>query len=132
MSKRAELRRAAKKEYKAKTVTYNLTEAQLEAMIREKLTDELALMKKEAAEEAVNEAMALSFVIPMQILMDHYWPKTYAKKLPGFADYLVDYYSKWQDGELDLEKMKETMWEYAGVRFGTGEEEEGDLGNNDI
>lgn len=130
MSKRAELRRAAKKDHKAKTATYNLTEAQLEAMIREKLTDELALMKKEAAEEAVNEAMALSFIIPMQILMDHYWQKSYAKKLHGFADHLVEYYSKWQDGELDLDAMKERMWNLAGVRFGTGEE--GETVGNDI
>ena len=123
MSKRAELRRAAKKDHKAKTATYNLTEAQLEAMIREKLTDELALMKKEAAEEAVNEAMALSFIIPMQILADHYWKKSYAKQLPGFADRLVEYYSKWQDGVFDLDSAKEFMWNIVGVRFGTDEEE---------
>jgi len=38
---RAEIRRAMKNEKKTKTATYNLTKAQLDAMVREQIENEL-------------------------------------------------------------------------------------------
>lgn len=43
---RAERRREQKLERKSKTVTYNLTKEQLDAMVREKIGDELVRVKK--------------------------------------------------------------------------------------
>ena len=45
---RAERRRAQKCEEKAKTATYNLTRAQLDALVREKISGELDRVKQEA------------------------------------------------------------------------------------
>ena len=45
---RAERRRAQKCEQKAKTATYNLTRAQLDALVREKISGELDRVKQEA------------------------------------------------------------------------------------
>lgn len=114
---RAEMRRAQKQDNKAKTATYNLTKAQLDAVIRERLSNELQRVKEEAANEAINDALILLLTLPMKVLMDHYWPKTYSKKIPEFAEHVVDYYEKWQDGELDIDKLKEELWEYGGIRL---------------
>lgn len=114
---RAEIRREKRNEQKAKTATYNLTKAQLDAMVREKIGDELDRVKQEAMDNAVNTAMVLMLTLPLEVLMDHYWKKTYAKKIPEFTELVLDYYTKWQNGELDMDKLKEDLWEYGGVRL---------------
>lgn len=118
---RAERRRAQKNEQKAKNATYNLTEAQLDAIVREKIGDELAQVKQEATEEAVNTAMILLLTLPLEVLMDYYWPKSYAKRIPEFTNHVLDYYEMWQNGELDMDKLKEDLWEYGGVKLVEGE-----------
>ena len=29
----------------------------------------------------------------------------------------MEYYERWQNGELDMDEMKEDLWEYGGVRL---------------
>lgn len=118
---RAERRRAQKNEQKQKTATYNLTKAQLDAVVREKIGDELARVKREAAEEAVNTAMVLLLTLPLEVLMDHYWTKSYAKRIPEFTNHVLEYYEMWQNGELDMDKLKEDLWEYGGVKIVEGD-----------
>lgn len=118
---RAERRRAQKTEQKTKTATYNLTKAQLDAMVREKIGGELDRVKKEATEDAVNTAMVLLLTLPLEVLMDHYWKKSYAKRIPEFTNYVLNYYEKWQNGELDMDKLKEDLWEYGGVKLVEGD-----------
>ena len=98
-------------------VTYNFTQEQLDAHIERKVRDKIEQAKKEAIEEAINNAMLLLFVLPMEVLMDWYWPKTYARKIPEFTEHLLEYYQMWQRDELDMDKMKEDLWEYGGIRF---------------
>lgn len=105
---RAERRRAQKCEQKAKTATYNLTRAQLDALDR---------VKQEATNDAINQAMILLLTLPLEVLMDHYWPKSYAKRIPEFTEYVLEYYEKWQNDELDIDKLKEDLWVYGGVRL---------------
>lgn len=117
---RAENRRAAKAEKKAKTATYNLTKAQLDAMIREGIRDKLNELKEEATNDAINTAMILLLTLPLEVLMDHYWQKSYRKRIPEFTEYVLEYYERWQNGELDMDKLKEDLWEYGGVRLEEG------------
>lgn len=119
---RAEIRRAKKNEKKEKTAIYNLTKAQLDAMIREKISDEIDKAKQQATDDAINTAMILLLTLPLEVLMDHYWKKTYAKRIPEFTDHVLEYYERWQNGELDLEKLKKDLWIYGGIRL----EKEGD------
>ena len=98
-------RRRMEKQRQQKPRTYTLTDV------------EIRKLKEEAAADAVNTAMTLMLVLPMEVLMDHYWKKTYAKKIPEFTQHVIDMYSRWIDGELDMEKLKEDLWEYGGVRF---------------
>ena len=107
---RAEIRREMKNEKKAKTATYNLTKAQLDAMVREQIEDELVKIRQQATDDAVNTAMILLLTLPLEVLMDHYWPKSYAKRIPQFTTYVLEYYERWQNGELDMEKLKEDLW----------------------
>lgn len=101
---RAEMRRAAREKSK-KTKTYTLTEEQIK------------IMKQEATTTAVNEAMILLLTLPLEVLMDHYWQKTYDKKIPEFTNYVLEYYEKWQNGELDMDKLKQDLWEFGGVKL---------------
>ena len=114
---RAERRRTQKLEQKEKTTTYNLTKAQLDAMVRKKIGDELTRVKQEATDDAVNTAMVLLLTLPLEVLMDHYWTKSYAKRIPKFTEQVLEYYERWQNGELDMEKLKEDLWEYGGVKL---------------
>lgn len=114
---RAERRRTQKLEQKEKTTTYNLTKAQLDVMVREKIGDELIRVKQEATDDAVNTAMVLLLALPLEVLMDHYWTKSYAKRIPKFTERVLEYYERWQNGELDMEKLKEDLWEYGGVKL---------------
>lgn len=118
---RAERRRALKNEQKTKIATYNLTKAQLDAMVHEGIADELARVKEEATEDAVNTAMVLLLTLPLEVLMDYYWPKSYAKRIPEFTGHVLEYYEMWQRGELDMDKLKEDLWEYGGVKLVEGD-----------
>lgn len=120
---RAEIRRAKKSEKKGRTATYNLTKAQLDAMVREQIGNELERVRQKATEDAVNTAMVLLLTLPLEVLMDHYWPKTYARRIPEFTNHVLDYYERWQNGELDMEKLKEDLWEFGGVRLEEGDRE---------
>ena len=110
-------KRRLEREKKKGAVTYNFTQEQLDAYIESKVRDKIEQAKKEAIEEAINNAMLLLFVLPMEVLMDWYWPKTYARKIPEFTEHLLEYYQMWQRDELDMDKMKEDLWEYGGIRL---------------
>lgn len=97
--------------------TYNLTKAQLDKMIRDRIQDEFEQMKKEAMEDALGTAMTLMLTLPLEVLMDHYWPNSYEKRLPEFTNHVLEYYSKWENGELDMDKLREDLWVYGGVKL---------------
>ena len=114
---RQQRRAAERKEQKAKVKTYNLTEAQLQVYVRQAIEKELKNNNEEVMNESINTAMILLLTLPLEVLMDHYWPKSYAKKIPEFTNYVLEYYERWQNGELDMDKLKEDLWEYGGVRL---------------
>lgn len=98
-------RRRMEKQRQQKPRTYTLTDVEIQQL------------KDEAVAEAVNIATTLMLVLPMEVLMDHYWKKTYAKKIPEFTQHVLDMYDQWIDGKLDMEELKKDLWEYGGVRL---------------
>lgn len=118
---RAEMRRAERQKRKDQTATYNLTKAQLDAMVHEKIGDELKRVKQEAMDEAVNAAMILLLTLPLEVLMDYYWPKSYAKRIPEFTSHVLEYYEMWQNGDLSMDKLQADLWEYGGVKLVEGD-----------
>lgn len=119
---RAEMRRMQREQKKAKTATYNLTKEQLDAMVEERISQRIKEAKEAATYDAVNTAMTLMLVLPMEVLMDHYWQKSYATKIPEFTNYVLKYYERWMKGELDMDEMKKDLWEYGGVRLEESED----------
>ncbi len=113
---RAELRRAAKSKQK-KTATYNVTRAELDKLIQEQYGEKIAEVKEQATYDAVNTALTLLLTLPLEVLMDHYWQKSYEKRIPEFTSYVLEYYDKWLNGELDMDELKKDLWEYGGVRL---------------
>ena len=114
---RAERRRAEREAHKKKTVTYNFTKEQAENAIKRGIELEIQRVKQEATDDAINTAMILLLTLPLTVLMENYWQKSYAQRLPKFTELLLEYYEKWQDGELDMEEMKKNLWEYGGIRL---------------
>jgi hypothetical protein len=114
---RAERRRVEREALKSKTKTYNLTQEQLNKAVRDGVGKEIQKIKQEATDEAINTAMILLLTLPLTVLMEHYWQKSYAQRLPKFTELLLDYYERWQRDELDMEEMKRNLWEYGGVRL---------------
>lgn len=96
---------------------------QLNIAVREQVGKELERIKQEATDDSVNTAMVLLLTLPLEVLMDHYWTKTYAKRIPRFTELVLEYYERWQNGELDMDKLKEDLWEYGGVKLVEGEGE---------
>lgn len=117
---RAERRRQQKMENKKTTYTFTKERAQeeVEKIIKEQIEKE----KAEIMNDAINQAMLLLLVLPMKVLMDFYWKKSYAKKIPEFTERLLDYYAAWQEGKLDMDQMKKDLWDYGGVRLEEREE----------
>ena len=114
---RQQRRAAERKEQKARPKVYNLTEAQLQAYVRQAIEKELENSHEEAVNESTNTALILLLTLPLEVLMDHYWPKSYVKKIPEFTNYVLEYYERWQNGELDMDELKEDLWIYGGVRL---------------
>lgn len=114
---RAEKRRWYRQDQKEKTRTYNFTESQLKKYVEKEVNRVLADQNKKITDEAINTAMLLLLTLPMEVLMDHYWIKSYRKRIPEFIQYVLDYYKSWQNGELDMDEMKEDLWVYGGVRL---------------
>ena len=61
--------------------------------------------------------MILLLTLPLEVLMDHYWPKSYAKKIPEFTNHVLEYYRMYENGEIDMDKLQEDLWVYGGVRL---------------
>ena len=114
---RAEMRRQKRETEKSKTATYNLTQAQLDAMIDAALGKRIDDSKQAAAEKAMTQAVTLMLVLPLEVLMDHYWKKSYAKRIPEFTQYVLEYFEKWENGELDMDELKRDLWEYGGAKL---------------
>ena len=115
---RAEKRRLMKNDIKqAKTPTYQFTKEQIDAMVQTEVERKLGEIKQEITEESIAAAMELLFVLPMEVLMDNFWQKSYQQKIPKFTELLLDYYQAWENGELDMDKMKEDLWTYGGIRL---------------
>ena len=112
---RAELRRQKKKN--SKTPTYNVTKEQLESMVQQELNTAMERKKDAIVEEVTNQSVALMILLPMKVLIEDYWPKTYKQKLPGFIDKTMQYYSDWQDNKLDIEELKDFLWNEVGVKL---------------
>lgn len=107
----------AQRRMKPPTKMYNMTKDQIRTVARRSIDKELKEAYDNGFDEGVNQAMILLLTLPMKVLMDHYWVKSYSEKIPEFTNYILEYYKSWQNDELDMDQMKKDLWEYGGVRL---------------
>ena len=113
---RAERRRQRKADQKS-PAKYTFTKEYLRSEVEKAVKEKIQKEKDAITNNEINQDMLILFVLPMEVLMDHYWKKSYAKKIPEFTEHLLEYYESWQNGELDMDKMKQDLWEYGGIRI---------------
>lgn len=114
---RAGKRRAKKEEHKKETATYNLTKAQIDREIEKSIGKKLEEIKM----ESTDAAMILTLTIPIKVLVEYYWQDLSYEELKEetgiFAERMVDYYEAWQDGKIDILKLKDDLWNLTGIKI---------------
>lgn len=81
------------------------------------IANEVNRRTKEMSDNAMNAALVLTMALPMKVLIDHYWTKSYKSRLPKFAEYVLEYYRKFENDEIDIEELQKELWDNCGVRF---------------
>ena len=104
------------KEYR-KEKRYGASEEDIKAIANETYKESLEKMRKEIEEEARIDFMLGALALPMMVLMNHFWTKSYAQKIPKFTELLLEYFHDWENGLITDEKMAKDLWEYGGVRL---------------
>lgn len=113
-----EERRQFKRKYNAVQSAVNTTlKNNAQGIVRSAAKAELDRIREEAFNDAMNQAMLLTLILPAKVLMDIYWPKSYKDRLPGFVEHVLEYYSRWQNDEYDIDELKQELWEYGGVEI---------------
>lgn len=114
---RAGKRRAEKEKRKRETSTYNLTKAQIDREIEKSIGKKLEEIKM----ESTDAAMVLTLTIPIKVLVEYYWKDLSREELKEetsiFAERMVDYYKSWQNGEIDILKLKNELWDLTGIKI---------------
>ena len=114
---RAEKRRSEKEKRKRETSTYNLTKAQIDREIEKSIGKKLEEIKM----ESTDAAMVLTLTIPIKVLVEYYWKDLSREELKEetsiFAERMVDYYESWQNGEIDILKLKNELWDLTGIKI---------------
>lgn len=118
---RQQRRKLERDEQKRQKATYNLTKAQLDEVVQKEATAFVESKKKEMKQEiyydAVNDAMVLLLALPMIVLRRDYWKKSFHSKCKDFCNSVIELYEKWQEGEVNIEELKNMLWELGGVKF---------------
>ena len=114
---RAGKRRAEKEKCKRETSTYNLTKAQIDREIEKSIGKKLEEIKM----ESTDAAMVLTLTIPIKVLVEYYWKDLSREELKEetsiFAERMVDYYESWQNGEIDILKLKNELCDLTGIKI---------------
>lgn len=100
---RAERRRLARKQSQKEPV-YNIK------------SSNLTQIKEKASRDAVDVAFKLMIGIPTMVLHDKYgWGGK--KRLPEFAEYVLDLYDSFDKGYLTLDDIEQCIYEETGISF---------------
>lgn len=96
---------------------YSVKKSEIKSLAKKSFQEDVDRLKEEIYEEARIDFMVGALALPMMVLMDHFWTKSYAQKIPKFTEILLEYFHDWENGLLDSEKMEEKLWEYGGIKL---------------
>lgn len=112
---RAERRRADKaKTAKPKSVTITMEELDKIRRFEAKKAKELMMSKNT---ELANEILKMMLVIPTNVLIADFWPKSAKKRIPEFVEQCISLYKAWEQGVVDMTEMQKLTEEYAGIKL---------------
>lgn len=112
---RAELRRE-KRENEKKSKTFVMTAEELDKIRHQ----EFARAKKilmDKNDELAEEILQMMLVIPTNVLIADYWPKSAKQRIPEFVESCMSLYQAWEQGVVTMTEMQELTEEYAGIKL---------------
>lgn len=75
------------------------------------------IAKREALKmenEAIEKSFLFMLAIPLNVLVNDYWPKSSKKRAPKFIDDVISLYESVQDGVVTERELADLLKEYAG------------------
>lgn len=112
---RAERRRTDKhRSERPKSVTITMDELEKIRKFEARKAKELMMSKNE---ELANEILKMMLVIPTNVLIADFWPKSAKKRIPEFIEGCMSLYEAWKKGAVTMDEMQKLTEEYAGIKL---------------
>ena len=112
---RAELRRQ-KRENVKKAKTFIMTAEELEKIRMQEFNRAKKLLL-DKNDDLAEQILQMMLVIPTNVLIADYWPKSAKQRIPEFVEYCMSLYQAWEQGVVTMTEMQELTEEYAGIKL---------------
>lgn len=112
---RAELRRQ-KRENVKKAKTFIMTAEELEKIRMQEFNRAKKLLL-DKNDDLAEQILQMMLVIPTNVLIADYWPKTAKQRIPEFVESCMSLYQAWEQGVVTMTEMQELTEEYAGIKL---------------
>lgn len=78
---------------------------------------EAEAMRAKAEEQATDKAFLYMLAIPLNVLVNDYWPKTAKERAPKFIEEVIKLYEAVQSGNVKESDLASLLEEMAGVKI---------------
>lgn len=112
---RAELRRQKREDVK-KAKTFIMTAEELEKIRMQEFNRAKKLLL-DKNDDLAEQILQMMLVIPTNVLIADYWPKTAKQRIPEFVESCMSLYQAWEQGVVTMTEMQELTEEYAGIKL---------------
>lgn len=112
---RAELRRQ-KRENVKKAKTFIMTAEELEKIRLQEFNRAKKLLL-DKNDDLAEQILQMMLVIPTNVLIADYWPKSAKQRIPEFVESCMSLYQAWEQGVVTMTEMQELTEEYAGIKL---------------
>ena len=119
-----ELERYRNQAYEMARDEYLKKAKELDAEYKRKFTEHLNAVCEEERNkylakhaELSEEIFRMMLVIPTNVLLEVYWPKTADRKIPEFIDYCLDLYNSWTVGAVSMSDMQAVTEKYGKIQL---------------
>lgn len=112
---RADYRRLQKEQNK-KPKTYVMTDAEIKKL-RAQEFDRAKKLLMERNDELTEEIWRMMLVIPTNVLIADFWPKTAKKRIPEFLESCMSLFEAWEQGAVDMDQMQKYTEEYGKIKL---------------
>lgn len=112
---RAELRRQKREDVK-KAKTFIMTAEELEKIRMQEFNRAKKLLL-DKNDDLAEQILQMMLVIPTNVLIADYWPKSAKQRIPEFVESCMSLYQAWERGVVTMTEMQELTEEYAGIKL---------------